>query len=331
MVAGFPAIAGPVVEPGSSKPERVAVLMGGISSEREISILSGQAVVGALEEVGYAVTPVMVNDESLDGLDGLDVDVAFIALHGRFGEDGGVQELLESRGVPYTGSGVRASRKAMDKVESKWAFVLSGIPTPEFITLLQDQPAEELEGLLVGKLPLPLVVKPSRSGSSVGVTIVHEISELSAALETAFRHDSKVVVERYIRGRELTVGILGDEALPVIEIRPAREFYDLTAKYKDRATRYITAPDIPDAVCTKAQRLALEAHSVLGCSGFSRVDMILGEGMEIFVLEVNTIPGFTGSSLLPKAAGAAGISFSQLCMEIVSLAQGVQVGIKVTG
>ncbi|MCP4365282.1 MAG: D-alanine--D-alanine ligase [Planctomycetes bacterium] len=305
---------------GGAEVMRVAVLMGGISSEREVSLSSGRAVAKALEEAGYDVMPIVVNDEEIRELDAADVDVAFIALHGRFGEDGGVQRLLEARGIPYTGSGVRASRMAMDKAETKWTFVLSGIPTPKFLTLKRGQPIQELEGLLIERLPMPLVVKPSGSGSSVGVSVVHDNKELPQALETAFRYDEKAIIERYVSGRELTVGILGDAALPVIEIRPAREFYDSSAKYEDNKTRYITAPDVPDAVLGRARQLALKAHLELGCVGFSRVDMMLSKDMELFLLEVNTIPGFTERSLMPMAADVAGISFLELCREIVSLA-----------
>lgn len=317
----LPPVSKPVFTPGGLAGMRVAVLMGGISPEREVSLASGRAVAAALEREGCAVAPIVVNDEQIRELDGLDVDVAFIAMHGYFGEDGGVQRLLESKGIPYTGSGVHSSRVAMDKVETKWTFVLSGLPTPEFMVLRLGQPLQELEGFLVEKLPMPLVAKPSRSGSSVGVSIIHDVSEIPRALETAFRYDQKIVIERYIHGRELTVGILGGVALPVIEIRPAREFYDLSAKYKDGGTRYITTPAIPRDIYDEAQRLALRAHHELGCSGFSRVDMILNGDMELFLLEANTIPGFTERSLLPKAAEIAGISFEELCKGIVLLAQ----------
>ncbi len=315
-----PEVEKPAPVTGDAEATRVAVLMGGISPEREVSLSSGRAVARALEEAGYAVTPIVVNDDQLRELDGADVDVAFIALHGCFGEDGGVQRLLEARGIPYTGSGVRASRMAMDKAEAKWTFVLSGIPTPKFMTMKRGQPIQELEGLMIERLPMPLVVKPSNSGSSVGVSVVHKIRELPQALETAFRYDEKAIIERYIRGRELTVGILGDEALPVVEIRPAREFYDSSAKYEDNDTRYITAPDVPDVILDRARQLALKAHLKLGCSGFSRADMMLSKDMELFLLEVNTIPGFTERSLMPMAAEVAGISFPELCSEIVSLA-----------
>lgn len=331
MVTGqvcLPPVSKPVFTPGGLAGMRVAVLMGGISSEREVSLSSGRAVVTALERAGCMVVPVVVNDEEVRELDGLDVDVAFIAMHGYFGEDGGIQRLLESRGIPYTGSGVHPSMVAMDKVETKWVFIMSGLPTPEFMMLRLGQPLQELEGFIVEKLPMPLVAKPSRSGSSVGVSIIHDVSEISRALETAFQHDQKIIIERYVRGRELTVGILDDAALPVIEIRPAREFYDLSAKYEDKGTCYITAPDIPRDVYGEAQRLALRAHHKIGCSGFSRVDMMLSEDMELFLLEVNTIPGFTERSLLPKAAEAAGIGFQELCRRIILLAQRESGGVK---
>lgn len=323
MVTGqafLPAASKPVYVPDGQMGKRVAVLMGGMSPEREVSLSSGRAVVKALEEAGYAVTPVVVNDEEVGELDGLDIDVAFIAMHGCFGEDGGIQRLLESRGIPYTGSGVPASRMAMDKIETKWMFVLSGLPTPKFMTLRRGRPIQELEGLLLEKLPMPLVTKPSTGGSSVGVSIVHNVPELSGALETAFRYDENAVIESYIAGRELTVGILGEEALPVIEIRPGREFYDLSAKYEDKGTCYITAPDVPKDIYERAQQLALSAHRKLDCSGFSRVDMILSDDMELYILEVNTIPGLTERSLVPKAAEAAGMSFQELCERIISLA-----------
>lgn len=324
MVTGqtvFPVESKLVFAPDKHAAKRVAVLMGGVSPEREISLSSGRAVAKALEETGYAVTPVVVNDTEVKVLDDLDVDVVFIAMHGYFGEDGGVQRLLDSRGISYTGSDVRASKMAMDKIETKWTFVTSGIPTAKFLTVRRGQPIQELEGLLLEKLPMPLVVKPSNGGSSVGVSIVHSLSELARSLEIAFRYDENVIIEEFIRGRELTVGIFDDSALPVIEIKSTREFYDLAAKYEDGNTRYITSPDIPKDVYARAQRLALDAHHVLGCSVFSRVDMMLGDEGELFLLEVNTIPGFTERSLLPKAAEATGVSFQELCRGIVLLAR----------
>ncbi|MDO8137291.1 MAG: D-alanine--D-alanine ligase [Candidatus Brocadiales bacterium] len=298
---------------------RVAVLMGGLSAEREVSLRSGQSVAKALEERGHKVIPIVVNDETVGQLEGLDIDVAFIALHGSFGEDGGIQSLLESKGIPYTGSGVKASRLAMDKEKSKEVFMASGLPTAEFSLLRRGQPLTEVEGLL-SRLPLPLVVKPSRNGSSVGVSIVKEVEALPKAVEDAFLYDDKIILERYIQGRELTVGILGQEALPVIEIRSARDFYDFVAKYKDKGTEYIVDPQLPRSLYQEVQWLALQAHLALGCSGFSRVDMMCSKEGRPYILEINTIPGFTERSLLPKAAQAAGVGLPELCQRIMEMA-----------
>ncbi len=300
---------------------RVAVLMGGISTEREVSLRSGQAVAKGLREAGYSVIPIMVNDTKVEELDRWDIDLAFVALHGYFGEDGGIQSLLEKKGIPYTGSGVKASKRAMDKVESKKAFGTEGLSTPDFLVLTRNESLrpEYIIGRL-GRLSFPLVVKPARNGSSVGVSVVKVIEGLIPALETAFRYDDTVLLEEYIAGRELTVGIVGEEALPVIEIRPSREFYDFEAKYKDTNTRYILCPGLPGGVYQRAQEIALKAHKTLGCSDFYRVDMMCDELGELYLLEVNTIPGFTERSLLPKAAQATGMTFSQLCSRIAELA-----------
>ncbi len=299
---------------------RVTVLMGGISTEREVSIRSGQAVVKGLKEAGYSVIPVVVDDTRLEGLDKLDTDVVFIAMHGYFGEDGGIQDLLESKGLPYTGSDVTASRTAIDKVKSKRIFRAHGLCTPNFTVITQDK--FDKKGLDKGfKLEsLPLVVKPSRNGSSIGVTIVRDEAGLVPALEVAFQYDDMVILEDFIEGREFTVGVLGEEALPIIEIKPSREFFDYEAKYKDINTSYILDPNISEGVWKQMQGLAIKAHKALGCRDFSRVDMMCDERGVPYLLEVNTIPGLTERSLLPKAALAGGISFSQLCSKIVDLA-----------
>lgn len=300
---------------------KVAVLMGGVSPEREVSLRSGQAVVEGLRDAGHSVFPIVVNDTRVEELDRRDVDLAFVALHGSFGEDGGIQSLLEAKGIPYTGSGVSASKQAINKVESKKVFRTRGLSTPNFIVLRRHEslrPEHTISRL--GKLSFPLVVKPACNGSSVGVTIVKVIEGLIPALEEAFRYEDTVLLEEYIAGRELTVGVLGEEALPVIEIRPSREFYDFEAKYKDTNTRYILCPGLPGGVYQEAQDIALKAHKALGCSDFSRVDMMCDELGSLYLLEVNTIPGFTERSLLPKAAQATGMSFSQLCSKIVDLA-----------
>lgn len=300
---------------------KVAVLMGGVSPEREVSLRSGQAVTKGLKEAGYSVIPIVVDDEQVGELNGSDIDLAFIALHGTFGEDGGIQSLLEMRGIPYTGSGVMASKMAMDKVKSKEVFKLNGLPTPDFRVLRRGR-SIQLESIIsrLGSLPFPMVVKPSCNGSSMGVTIVRSIEGLVPALEEAFRYDDTVLLEEYVKGRELTVGVLGEEALPVIEIRPYREFYDFKAKYEDNNTSYVLRPVLPSGVYQEAQSMALKAHKALGCSDFSRVDMICDKSGVLYLLEVNTIPGFTERSLLPKAALSAGMSFSLLCSKIVDLA-----------
>lgn len=311
---------GPGDHPGETVL-KVAVLMGGISPEREVSLRSGQAVVEGLKEAGHSVTPIVVNDTRVEELDRWGVDLAFVALHGRFGEDGGIQSLLEAKGIPYTGSGVSASKQAINKVESKKVFRARGLSTPDFIVIRRHESLRPEHAISrLGKLSFPLVVKPACNGSSVGVTIVKVIEGLIPALEAAFRYEDTILLEEYIAGRELTVGVLGEEALPVIEIRPSREFYDFEAKYKDTNTRYILCPGLPGGVYQEAQDIALKAHKALGCSDFSRVDMMCDELGSLYLLEVNTIPGFTERSLLPKAAQATGMSFSQLCSKIVDLA-----------
>lgn len=279
---------------------RVAVLMGGPSAEREVSLASGREVVKALQMAGAGVTEVDVHDR--DFRLPPDTDVAFVALHGTFGEDGEVQRILEERGVAYTGSGPAASALAFDKFAAKRALRVAGIPTPG-----------------AACMP-PLVVKPARQGSSVGVTIVHVQSELAEALAVAKRHDENVIVERFINGREFTVGILGGRALPVVEIRTKHKFFDYTAKYTPGEAEEICPADIDALTANQIQHLARRAHDCLGCRDFSRVD-VMGNGRHDFVvLEVNTIPGLTTNSLLPKAARAAGLSMEALCARLVEMA-----------
>lgn len=319
------------------KPKNVVVLMGGVSPEREISLRSGNAVAKALADAGFSVSCIDVKDEKIDELDQRERDVAFIALHGYFGEDGGVQQLLESKGIPYTGSGVQASKLAMDKLATKICFVEAGLKTPDYVTVTEFQELNEIQHEIM-RFGLPVVLKPTRNGSSIGISIVKDIGGLQMGLKKAFEFGYEVLIEKYIKGRELTVGILDDRALPVIEIRPAMEFFNYEAKYKDNRTEYLivekTADEndnesgnahlragvLPSSLYAEAQELALHAHRVLGCRGFSRVDMLLDGMNALYLLEVNTIPGFTEKSLLPKAAKAAGISFSSLCEKIVDLA-----------
>lgn len=319
------------------KPRNVVVLMGGISPEREISLRSGNAVSKALKEAGYNVACIDVKDEKLEELDHMDIDVAFIALHGYFGEDGGVQQLLESKGIPYTGSGIYASRLAMDKLATKKCFIEAGLKTPDYTTVTEFQDLAEIQQE-VDNLGLPVVLKPTRNGSSIGISIIKNINDLHIGLIKAFEFGYELLIEKYIKGRELTVGILDGKALPIIEIKPAVEFYNYEAKYKDDRTKYIIVEktvreqsntdndnscvigSLSSDTYNTAQELAINAQKVLGCRGFSRVDMLMDDKENLYLLEINTIPGFTEKSLLPKAARAAGMTFPMLCEKIVDLA-----------
>lgn len=289
--------------------EHVVVLKGGPSAEREVSLASGAAVARALRQLGYDVKEVDLAGTEVQLPSG--VDAVFIALHGTFGEDGKLQTILESRGVPYTGSDAGSSRRAFDKVVSKEIFERQGIPTPSYEVLRPGQ---------ARTLPLPVVVKPPRQGSSIGVAIVHEEADWNDALAEAFKLDSEVLVETYIPGRELTVGIVGDQVLPVIEIRAPAGNYNYRAKYTKGMTEYhVPAPITPEETRT-CQDLAWRSFQALGCRGMGRVDIRLAPDGNFFVLELNTIPGFTETSLLPKAARAAGIEFPELCQRILNLA-----------
>ena len=296
-----------------SKFGKIGVLAGGPSNEREISLRSGKAVHDALISEGLDSLFLDVKNDIDEIIRMSRIDVAFIALHGRFGEDGTVQKMLESAGIPYTGSGVEASRAALDKVTSKDLFMKNFIPSPGHTVLTKGR-----SGRFDPKeFSAPIVVKPHLEGSSIGLSIVREAGLLQSAIDKAFEYGEKVLLEDYIDGRELTVGILNDEALPVIEIVPKNKFYDYDAKYKDSATKYLVPAPISEELSTEARRLGLLAHRALGCRSFSRVDMMMAPSGEIFVLEVNTIPGMTERSLLPKAARAAGLRFSSLCVKIL--------------
>lgn len=307
--------------------KNIVVLMGGVSSEREISLQSGMAVANALRQTGNNVIEIIVKDEKVDELDNYEIDVAFIALHGRFGEDGGIQKILESKGIPYTGSGVYASRLAMNKLESKNIFRMNNIPTPDYITVSALQSIAEIIKK-VERLKLPVVTKAISNGSSVGISIIKTYEELQNGIHYAGSFGKDILVEKYIEGRELTVGILNDTPLPVIEIKPALKFYDYDAKYKDKRTKYVilksgeasSEESLFHSVYARAQELAICAHDSLGCRGMSRVDMILGKDDKIYVLEVNTVPGLTERSLLPKAASAVNISFAELCNMAINTA-----------
>lgn len=296
------------------KKLNVAVLLGGPSAEREVSQRSGQAVAQALRDANANVTEIDVHgpDFALPP----DTDVAFIALHGTFGEDGTVQRILEQRGIAYTGSGPEASELAFDKLAAKAAFKRSRIPTPAYAVWEVGKSVGE-QIVFLGN---PLVVKPVRQGSSVGVSIVNDSKSLEAACRQALEHDSQVLIEKFILGRELTVGIFDGRPLPVIEVRPKTTFFDYTAKYTAGQTEYIVPAELPQLDLARAQHLALNAHDCLGCRDLSRVDIMLSTKGEMFVLEVNTIPGFTETSLVPKAARAMGMEFKTLCVRLVEMA-----------
>jgi D-alanine-D-alanine ligase len=287
------------------KNKRIGVLMGGISHEREISMKTGNAILKALQEGGYHAVGIEVSSDIVKRLLQEQIDVVFIALHGRWGEDGTVQGLLELLRIPYTGSGVLASALAMNKIKAKEMFLYHDIPTPEFITpqggVLQPPP-----------FPPPWVAKPASEGSTIGVGIVMERKGLEEAIRNAQGYDQEVLVERFIDGKELTVGIMNGEPLPVIEIVPKEGFYDYQAKYSPGKTEYRCPAPISEEKKMEIQRLSLKAYSVLGCQGCARVDLRLSEHEEVFIIEVNTLPGMTETSLVPKAAAHLGISFPHL-------------------
>jgi D-alanine-D-alanine ligase len=301
---------------------RVAVLMGGRSAERAVSLNTGSQVAAALRARGFEVTEVDSGDVSfIDTLRVLAPDVVFICLHGRFGEDGTVQGLLELLDLPYVGSGVLASALAMNKVMAKHLFVSVGMPTPEHVIARAGEPVsvEDVTAALGPKT----VVKPANEGSSVGMSIVHDPSELPAALEKAFAHDPVVLIERFEDGVEVTIGVLGNDdpvALPTLEIVPENEFYDYDSKYVPGMSRHIIPAGVSEAARVECQRIAVAAHVALGCAGMSRADTIVTPDGRVLLLEVNTIPGMTATSLVPDAARAAGIEFPELCERLVGLA-----------
>lgn len=298
---------------------KVAVVMGGDSAEREVSLHSGEAVAQGLRDAGCDVIEITLESDDLSAFNGYDGDAIFIALHGGFGEDGRVQRRLKERGLVHTGSGPLASERAMNKLLSKSIFAKKGVPTPRYIQIEAKEAEPEIKKK-VAELGYPVVVKPVAQGSSIGVTIVEDETELRPALRLAFRYGDRGIVEEYIDGREITVGMLEDEALPIIELKPRRKFFDYTAKYQHGATEYIVRPHLTEKTRRQIKEAALSAYKALGCSGFSRVDMMLTKENQPVVLEVNTIPGFTSTSLVPMAAKAVGISFPQLCLRIVKLA-----------
>lgn len=307
---------------------KVGVLMGGSSSEREISLKSGQAVFSALREAGVEVVGIDITTdnhrENISLLNKHNLNCAFIALHGRFGEDGVIQGILEELKLPFTASGVRSSQLAMDKIGSLKIFLQGGLSVPKsrFIEKSADEDGSAFmkSASVKNQLEFPLVVKPANHGSSIGLSLVEREQELPKAIKLAFKFDEHIIIQEYICGRELTVGILDEVALPVIEIIPKNKFFDFAAKYQSGLTQYIIPAVLDQGVALKVQKIALQAHKLLGCYGCSRVDIILTQDGIPYILEVNTIPGMTATSLLPKAAKIVGIDFSQLCLKLLELA-----------
>ncbi|HEX3758062.1 MAG TPA: D-alanine--D-alanine ligase [Kofleriaceae bacterium] len=298
---------------------KIGVLLGGLSSEREVSLRTGEAVLAALRERGHDAVPIYVDRDVDVALRQEQIEVAFIALHGRWGEDGCIQGLLEMLGIPYTGSDVLASALAMHKAKAKELFRLHNLPTPAYYTVTGAQLEDRPEGLhsaleaVHGDFGFPCVVKPVREGSSVGVSICRDLAELHPAALRALRFDDEILVERFIAGKEISVAVLGDRAIGAVEIAPRDGFYDYANKYTRGATDYYVPPRVSPERYRGLLTQALRAHLALGCSGATRVDMMVSEAGNEFVLEVNTLPGLTPTSLLPKIADAAGISFGELC------------------
>ena len=294
---------------------KVALLLGGRSAEREISLNSGQAVLAALQRCGVDAHPFDPAEQSMEALLQQKFDRAYIALHGRYGEDGTVQGALELMDMPYTGSGVMASALAMDKWRTKLVWQAAGIKTPRYIMLDTQSDFNEV----VKTLGLPLIVKPSHEGSTIGLSKVLSANDLPEAYHLAAKYDPLVLAEAYVEGVELTAAILGDTALPLVRIEVAGDLYDYQAKYLSDETQYFCPSGLSDEETKKIQVQALHAHRVLGCKDWGRVDVILDESGTAYFLEANTSPGMTNHSLVPMAANTAGITFDELVMQILAL------------
>ena len=295
------------------KGKKIGVLMGGLSAEREVSLNSGAAVLKALTAQGYRAVGIDVGRDLAQTLTAQGIELAFIALHGRFGEDGSVQGLLELMGIPYTGSGVMASALAINKIFSKTIFRSAGLTVAPYQILRRGEQ-------LALSHPLPVVVKPSQEGSSVGVSIVKEQGQMEAAVAEAFKYDTEILIERFIDGREVQVGILDGKALGAIEIVPKNEFYDFEAKYTAGMAEHILPARLPAAIYADVLKAGEKAHVALNCDCYSRVDFLVTSAGECYILEVNTIPGMTDLSLLPEIAGGAGIGFAELVERVLQAA-----------
>jgi D-alanine-D-alanine ligase len=307
---------------------RIAVLKGGRSLEREVSLRSGARVEDAVQRLGHEVHGIDVDHDLVRRLRDLRPDVCFLALHGRDGEDGTVQELLEILGLPYTGSGVSACIRCADKVLAKHHMVDAGLPTPDFFafteTAFKQLGAADALGEIEERLGFPIVVKPADQGSALGLRIARDAAAVPGALVAAFSYSSKVLLERHVgpTARDLAVSVLDGRALPIVEAVPKGDVYDFDARYEIGRTSFVCPADLPEAIATEAADLAVSVHDLLGCRDVSRVDLLLDAGGGLHVLEVNVIPGLTETSLLPQAADAAGLGFDDLIARLVDRALG---------
>jgi D-alanine--D-alanine ligase len=306
----------------SLKEKKIGVIMGGLSSERNVSMKSGAAVLDALRRAGLHAVALDVCDETEEGIRCLisehAVDIVFVAMHGGFGEGGPLQHILDKIRVPYTGPRETASRLAMDKIVARRFFKKAGLSVPRYRRIPRKCPRFLSRYFLIAAT-YPCVVKPSAQGSSIGISFLDSVKNLGEALENAFKYGDDVLVEEFIRGREITVSVLDGQALPVVEIIPKKKFFDFQAKYEKGLTDYVVPASLDEKIFQKVQRDAVSATRALGCRHLSRVDMIIDARGVPYVLEVNTIPGMTATSLFPKAAAAAGIDFTALCLRLLEL------------
>lgn len=307
-------------KPATTK--KIGVLMGGLSAERDISMRSGLAIYQALQELGYDSEVIDVGRDIVNVLKKNKVKFVFLALHGGIGENGAIQGMLDVLGIPYTGSGVLASALAMDKEASKKVFKHHGLSVPQFKVIKSSNGKKKKAVSEPPKVefPLPWVIKPASEGSSIGVSIVKEEGQLMPAIDKALSLGNRVIIEEFIKGKEVHIGILGEKVLGGVEVRPTLEFYNYEAKYTSGLTEYIIPPGIDEILYENLKEKALMAHNALGCSGYSRVDFMVDGGGTPYILEVNTLPGMTGTSLLPKIARYEGMSFKDLVEEVIRIA-----------
>lgn len=298
--------------------KKIGVLMGGLSSEREVSLSTGKAILAALREKGYNAVAIDVGRDAGEQVRRAGIEIAFNGLHGKYGEDGAIQGLLEIAGIPCTGSGILASAMGMNKIISKMVFKNHGLLVGPYLVV--DTRKQEQLNEVPSIMAYPVVVKPSSEGSSVGVSLVYSHEELRSAADLAFQYDQEILVEKYIRGKEVQVGVLGDRALGAIEIVPKNVFYDYESKYKPGMSDHFFPARIDKEAYEQVLEAGLQAHRALGCRGYSRADFIIDEGGAPYILEVNTLPGMTATSLLPDIARGVGISFPDLVEEILRLA-----------